>query len=263
MNPIDRHYFRFRTEYAIVIGAVISMACARYSIGAGSGDIYEYPVKPGTSEWKALHSSAEMLKVCQIPEKLLRRMSTAGLVETVLNYPLYGNIHAHNSLQQGFEAVTSQFNGLQELLKRRDAGTVLLSRYRTMDPAVINRKPTSVEKGTVIWDFENVEILLAQDVILGSFTEKQRQDLIRVTLEKYQAKKLTGESGFSIQPGVSIQCGTALVLGRALLQENYLPFKQTQPMDMTPKDFISKCGATSYSTIEDIAGHTQQFLSTK
>jgi hypothetical protein len=30
--------------------------------------VYNFPIKPGTEEWKALKTHKEMLEVCQIPE---------------------------------------------------------------------------------------------------------------------------------------------------------------------------------------------------
>ncbi|MFZ3101985.1 MAG: hypothetical protein WA113_07270 [Desulfitobacteriaceae bacterium] len=91
---------------------------------------YQYPVKGGTEEWKKLNSHAEMLDVVQIPENILKKMTTAELVETVLNYPLYGDMYSYDTFQQGIESIIIQFNGLSELLKRDDAGTVLLAKYK-------------------------------------------------------------------------------------------------------------------------------------
>ena len=55
-------------------------------------DTYDYPVKPGTEEWQAFTSHAEMLEACQIPEAILRDMTTEGLVETALDYQI-GRAH--------------------------------------------------------------------------------------------------------------------------------------------------------------------------
>jgi hypothetical protein len=49
----------------IIIFSFISIQAQR-----GSG-VYEYPIKPGTLEWKALTSHYQMQKVCQIPEAIL------------------------------------------------------------------------------------------------------------------------------------------------------------------------------------------------
>ena len=77
-------------------------ACSAKTAAAGGSDAYDYPVKPGTDAWKALGSHADMLNACQIPETTLNRMSTAGLVETVLNYPLFGDAWAWDNPQEGF-----------------------------------------------------------------------------------------------------------------------------------------------------------------
>jgi len=181
----------------------------------GSPDTaYEYPVKPGTKEWKAFSSSVEMRKACQVPETSLHGMSTPALIESVLNYPLFGDMHLYNSLQKGFEAVTARFNGIQELLKRRDAGSVLLARYRTMDPAAISQRSTSVEKGAFVWSFNIIEILLAQDAIQASMTEPERRKLRTDALAKYKIKKAitNASSGYGAD---SLELGLLLADGRS------------------------------------------------
>lgn len=85
---------------------------------------YVYPVLPGTDAWNALGSHAEMLAVCQIPEDILCRLTTKALLETVLDYPLMGDMHAYSTMELGFLRVRDQFNGLQELVSRPDAGAV-------------------------------------------------------------------------------------------------------------------------------------------
>ena len=94
---------------------------------------YDYPIKPGTSEWSQFDDHAEMVDACQIPEDVLKTMSTDALIETVLNYPLLDDIYAYDTFQEGFDAVSEHFNGLLELLNRGDAGSELLAKYQGMD----------------------------------------------------------------------------------------------------------------------------------
>ncbi|RCX18579.1 hypothetical protein DFP94_106113 [Fontibacillus phaseoli] len=104
---------------------------------------YEYVVKPNTAEWIKLTSTEEKVKATQIPEEILSKMTTKALVETVLKYPLLPNMYAFNTQQQGFDAVLSSFNGLQELLKRSDASLEIqqyqnkLSIFKTTDSVSI------------------------------------------------------------------------------------------------------------------------------
>jgi hypothetical protein len=83
---------------------------------------YEYPVKPGTDAWRALTQTLDAkIEASQIPEDILHALTTRALVETVLDYPLLGNMWAFDSLKTGFDSVLSYFNGLQELVNREDA----------------------------------------------------------------------------------------------------------------------------------------------
>jgi len=51
----------------IIPALILSMpACVKPASKAAVSGVYDYPVKPGTAEWKALGSHVEMLKVCQI-----------------------------------------------------------------------------------------------------------------------------------------------------------------------------------------------------
>lgn len=82
---------------------------------------YVYPVLPGTDAWNALSSHADMLAVCQIPEDILKSLSTRDLLIAVLDYPLMVDMHSYSNMEQGFLSVKNQFNGLQELVSRPDA----------------------------------------------------------------------------------------------------------------------------------------------
>ena len=94
-------------------------------------DLYDFPIKPGTEEWKAMVSHDEMLKACQVPELVLQKMSTEGLVETVLNYPLYGDMKAHNSLQQD---LIMCFRGLMAFKRYLSARILGLFYWRDTKP---------------------------------------------------------------------------------------------------------------------------------
>ncbi|HCS11667.1 MAG TPA: hypothetical protein DIV40_09450 [Clostridiales bacterium] len=84
-------------------------------------EAYQYPVVPGMEEWKKLKSLPEMAEACQIPEDILDCMTTEALIETVVNYPLFGNVFAYENRKTGLEHVKGYFNGLQELYERDDA----------------------------------------------------------------------------------------------------------------------------------------------
>lgn len=82
---------------------------------------YEYPIVPGMAEWKQLNTHAKKIDACQIPEDILKNLTTEALVETVMNYPLLVDMLAYNTQFAGYQAVYNGFNGLRELQTREDA----------------------------------------------------------------------------------------------------------------------------------------------
>jgi hypothetical protein len=150
-----------------------------------SNDAYTYPIKLGMPAWKILGSLEAIFNACQIPKSTLQKMSTTGLVETVLNYPLLFNYRAYNDPQQGFDVLVANFNGLQELFSRKDAGTELLARYRIIDPLAFKDDLTDVEKVSYGWNISNIEMLLSQEPILTNLTKIQCQELVKEAMTKY------------------------------------------------------------------------------
>jgi hypothetical protein len=222
---------------------------------ASASDAYDYPIKPGTDGWKAFTTHDEMLEACQIPEDILKNMSTKALVETVLDYPLLGDMWAYNSIQQGFEAVASQFNGLPELLNRKDAGTELLAIYSKMNPQDIEENWGDIQKGAYTFSIANVEILLAQNKILDNLSKTQLEDLIVEARSKY-----TGKQQSAIYGQTSQECSIWL-MGKALQRVNYLPFERQIHQDATIQNFL---GSGSYATdivSNEIVSNAEQFLS--
>lgn len=86
---------------------------------------YEYPILPGTDEWKAILDHSEKIKLCQIPEDILPLMTTEALAKTVVTYPFMVDMYAWNSTSIGYDVVALTFNGLQELERRPDGLSAL------------------------------------------------------------------------------------------------------------------------------------------
>jgi hypothetical protein len=246
---------------ALVFLLLTSTSPSPAALAAQNSDIktagaYEFPVKPGTPEWAALNSHDEMLKVSQIPLERLQRMSTRDLVKTVLNYPLYGDMLAHNSLQEGFGRVADGFNGLKVLLQRDDAGLVLLSRYRGMNPAAVRSEWSLVERGNFDRTFTYIETLLAQEPILSGMTKAERHQLIAEALMKGQLKAQL--------PEIYGQFGrerAALIMGRILKRENFGPLNESARSNSEIDSFLQDGTFTTEEVISDISSHAQRFLS--
>ena len=241
---------------AMLIAVLLLPGCSQQSSIAD--DAYNYPIKPGTEEWKALGGHDRMLESCQIPENILKNMSTKGLVETVLNYPLLFDMMAYNSIQFGYDQVVSKFNGLQELFNRKDAGIELFARYRTMDPTAIDDDWTLVEKGHYTFGFQHIEVILAQEPILKNLTSVQRRDLLEECFIKYQGKQqlidIYGKFGHE---------SVIRLMGKILQQEHYASFTTKVSEDTTLQAFLNSGSFSNDLVRSEILSQAEQFLSIK
>lgn len=117
----------------------------------------------------------------------------------------------YDNLQTGFDVLKNQFNGAQELLRRKNAGSELLRFYKKMDASKIEQNRDLLTKGKFSVEFINIEILLAQEEILKQLSRAERMELISESIKKYEIKKENSDIH-----GVFGQAMTALPLGRLL-----------------------------------------------
>ncbi len=146
---------------------------------------FDFPAKPGTPEWAKFKSHEDMINGCQIPEDILKRMSTKALVRTCIQYPLFGDVIGCENLQISFERVASNFNGFNELFRRSDAAESALQEYIDMNDLGSLEAKTINEK----WRFMYLEILLSQPSIIESLSQNKKKRLLREAIKKYSAKR--------------------------------------------------------------------------
>lgn len=151
--------------------------------------IWDYPVKPGSVEWKKLTSYQDRLNAYNIHGDILKRISTEELAKTCLNYPEFRLIFTRNNMQKGYDYIRTKFNGFRELESRSDAGKELLKLYKNYNPDNFNKKSTNLEIGNFIVKFTYIELLIAQNEILKSFNDEESQELLLQCCKKYKGKK--------------------------------------------------------------------------
>ncbi|MBQ5932298.1 MAG: hypothetical protein IJL55_01140, partial [Lachnospiraceae bacterium] len=93
---------------------------------------YCYLSLPRMSNWP-YGNFIEIYLICQIPENVLKEMSTDELVQTVVAYPLWSDVFLYNSKKEGYQAIKSKFNGLAELCLRKDAYDSLMNQENNME----------------------------------------------------------------------------------------------------------------------------------
>lgn len=146
---------------------------------------YKFPIDTSDKkEWSNLESHDEMLDVCEIPDTILKDMSTDELINIVLDYPLLIDILAYDSWNDGLEALSQDFNGIRELLNREDGAEKLLNAYCKSE-ITDSESQTDLDEVLTI---EFMEAALSQEEIIEQFDEKQLDQLSDEAEEKYTKK---------------------------------------------------------------------------
>lgn len=139
-------------------------------------DAYVFPVYEG----EEAQGYDDIVKFLQIPEDVLKNMSTEGLIETCLSYPLFAtSMYSNNtSPYVGFKKAIKEFNGLNELVKREDSGKKLLEVYRSVD---IDEAVKSSD--LYILRMRYLDYLISDEAILKTLSKKERSDLKELCIE--------------------------------------------------------------------------------
>jgi len=160
------------------------------------GQIWDYPVKPGTEEWKKFNSIDDMYLSCQIPDSILYRLSTKDLVDICLNFPALPQFPFFNTPQECFMSYYNNFNGIRELFNRKNAGQYLLKKYTQVSSADYNPQWPLYKQGKFISYYKFVESVLAQTQIIQLMSPEERKLLMKEAVHKME-EKLTNSSLFS------------------------------------------------------------------
>ncbi len=148
---------------------------------------YDYPIKPGMSEWAEFQTGQEMLDACQIPVEVLSKLTTEALVETCVNYPLAINYSASNNERDAISFMIESFNGLKELSNRKDGASALVKKYKDMTFSK-NFVTKNNNGGASSFLFGYLELLLADDLFVNNLSKMEYDELKTVSLEKYELK---------------------------------------------------------------------------
>jgi hypothetical protein len=179
--------------------------------------VWDYPVKPGTEGWVKCDSPDEIYRTLQIPENILKKIDTETLVQICLDYPASTVFYIFNTPQQGFDGFYRQFNGIQELMSRKDAGLYLFKKYAEMSLDDFNPLWSLETQGEFVEKFYYMELFLVQPTIIKSFSKEERKILLKESLKKFDMKRSREDLFGGFNAGASIW-----VMARVLHTENKL-----------------------------------------
>jgi hypothetical protein len=220
-----RDYEKFRSEskdwslvYQVVpdygvIGKSALSEVARLSVE----DKYEFPDISYLNDWLSEDIIPRRFKALQIPDNVLANISTAGLLETCLEFPYLLNIICSNDYQQGFEqGLLATFNGFRELMERPDLVDALTIKYNELRFEVQYVGGLSLlEIGMFAYRHFVLEMIIAQDIVIRNMSEEQARTLFLLASERMEIKRSYPDifSGIHIVP-------TALMYAKKLKNDN-------------------------------------------
>jgi len=183
--------------------------------------VWDYPVKPGTEEWNQFESVDEMYQACQIPDNVLKQLDTESLVDICLGFPAPPLFPLFNTPQQAFLMYYYNFNGIQELFNRKDAGRYLLKKYVMMSLSDFNPLWELHEQGRFISRYKFIEAIMSQSQVISSLDAKGRKELLKEAIHKLDEKISKDDlfGGYSIEINLWVMGKILYNENRSLLQE--------------------------------------------
>lgn len=156
----------------------------RYAEDKNAVTQFEYSLTPGTDMWAQLNHGERVLSL-QIPQEILENIETKELVDIVLDYPCFIDMIFYNTYQEGFQIVKEHFNGLQELFKRSDAASYLLSQYEDIDINQIMCINDTNEQFNDLLKVVYIETMLAQTEMILTLNESELSELEMLAEKNY------------------------------------------------------------------------------
>lgn len=148
---------------------------------------YEFTMTPEDEEWENIKTKGMALSHCQIPDDILEEMTTEALVETVLDYPFITDYFAYNSYLEAAKVFEREFNGFEELFKRKDATAALLDAYAASELAA---KDTESKEFLRVSD---IEFLIACDRIKNPDYSDEEAERFEELLADKERERETNE----------------------------------------------------------------------
>ena len=157
----------------------------------GKPGVWDYPIKPGTDEWKQLTSNEEYLNASQIPEEVLKSLSTEDLTYLCLRNPWIFNLLYYSSVNFGFEKMFSELNCIRELYSRETEEIVscLTARYMQIIQCLCLVEDKDFE-GRIIFaqPMYVLEILLSRIELRENESNEILKEVLRTLVYGYEEK---------------------------------------------------------------------------
>jgi hypothetical protein len=148
-----------------------------------------------TQDWSKFSTYEQMLEACEIPDNILKALTTKALVETCMDYPLFFNFISYNYYNIGITVLINNFNGLVELSKRADSPSKLIEIYSKMSvPTVSDWTGSSMNYA---FHISYLEMVISANTFLNTFSKDELTDIKPLIITKI-VERMVDHEHFSI-----------------------------------------------------------------
>ena len=169
-------------------------------------DAYDYPVKNGSEEWKTMTADKKD-NACQLPDDVLKKTSTLGLIRSFLDIPnsfvlIVLNSSDASPYRNYNRLFYSWYNSAQELLTRKDAVKSLIDFYSATTFDCLESLSEEGELFSEVAEFyirlKALEFMFASPEILDRLVQKDKVEIVKLLLDMYKQKKNMGIANYSV-----------------------------------------------------------------
>jgi len=191
---------------------------------------------------------------CVVPKNILKHLSDDGLILTCLNYPPYFNIFYFDFYQDGFNRIYYESYLFNEIYIRKGITTKLISKYESLEvDSFMSIYYTDKKPFTIRY----LEILLAQNQLIGKMSTLEKNQLITDALSKCEYRKTI------LKEELYSSVLSALILGRILKSIQYKPFLTAVNKDTGLASFLENCSCVDGISASQIITYSKEYLQNK
>lgn len=213
---------------------------------------WDYPVKPGSKEWKKLDSYSERLDKCQIPEEVLPHLDTPQLVDLCMEYPFLMNIYVFGDPFYGYDVLFHDFNGIRELFGREDAYECITNAYADMlDENYVYMKlkvKTPYEIGEYKFLVSFLELTLGNEKLIAGQDTESKQKALGLLTDGFE-KLLETEEEYNHYYALANICARENIESSIKGEKSEYDYKSL--LNTNLKDIINQSNKTQKATSDD------------
>lgn len=219
---------------------------------------FKFPCTQGDYKWQQFESVGERIAALQIPDSIIKQIPTEELLAICLDFPYITDILFYDDYQTGFEHVKKSFNGLRELLTRKDLYDALVytNNEYINELDKIQTAASLIEKGKFSFKHFMLEFIMAQDCVVIPQNKAEEKNIVSVIATNMELKEKYPDifSQLNIIPSY-------VVFAKKMLQESNVSLKTTEIKNKIT-NFINKPLMLDSDIVEETDNYIKQRTNT-